>query len=148
MGMVYELSSIREGLRQADSKRKRGQRYPVELRERALAYLARREAAGVSAPDVAAELRVSYWTLWGWRRPPRPQKNRVKAGRLIEQLKTGTESSAAVTIAPVAGAWVPVDVIASSTPSRSSTIVVRAACGVEVAGLDVEQIAELIRRLS
>ena len=96
----------------------RGQRgYPAELREAVLAYAARRKSERGSQDKVAAELGMSAQTLCYWRALARQRER---------------------------GGLAPVAIVAARESPREVVV----ECGpLRVRGLDVNGVAELLRRL-
>ncbi len=97
-----------------------GRRYPAPLRQVATEYLRRRQADGVAVSTVAGELGVKRHTLLAWAAAP------VGAAATPE--------------------FVPVRVVADL--ARPSTIVVHGPGGLRIEGLDLADVAELVRRLA
>jgi len=102
-------------------KRGPGRRYPEAVKREVLAYLAERRKAGRGPATVAVELGIPKRSIKLWSEAPRP---------------TGTASFVAMTMAPVV----------SEAPAPR--IVVHGPAGVRVEGLDVETLADLLRRLA
>jgi len=107
----------------AEAKISRGKKYPTELRQAINRYADIRRADGVTSKQVAEELGVKWHTLMHWR-TGRPKKK----------------------------ALVPVNIIKSPLVSHAEltakAIIVRLGRGVTVEGLDIGQLAQLIRSLS
>ncbi len=99
--------------------------YPKEIRERALAFARRRRAEGASYTVLASELGLSVMTLHGW----------LKGGRGRGRKK------------PRLPRLVPVEVVPEEEAKPAGAVVV-ASGGIRVEGLQVEQIATLLRSLA
>lgn len=108
------------------SRRKTGTRYPKSLRTRALAYTRARQAEGFSLQKIAAEISLAPHTLRHW---------------LTASVSTiAPEPADSATFQRV-----------ELLPSRSQpipTLRVHGPCGLIIDGLDLDSLADLLRRLS
>lgn len=100
-----------------------GKGFAAEVREQAVAYAARRRAQGVSQQVLATELGLAVTTLENWR-------HQSAHGAIVPGFR-------AVQLAHEHA----VEVVGSG-------VVVHGAHGVRIEGLDVAQLAELLRRLA
>ena len=123
MKLAKEARRFREAVKRG-GPRKRTTPYPGFLRAEAMEYFEARRAAGASTYAVAKELGLGVDTLRRWSRPRAPLEAVVS-----------TRSFA------------PVEVIAGSARPVESRSVVYGPCGLRIEGLDMEEVAELIRRL-
>ena len=109
----------------------RGRRYPKRLQKRVVEYYRRRCTEGLSGGDIAAELGIPWKTIERWH-----------------------AQTSQPTVAPLhLPAFEPVHVVELPTstptpPSSRSTLVVRGPAGLCIEGLDLDTLAELVRRLS
>ena len=105
------------------ARKRRGSRYPVDLQRSIEEYSELRQAAGLTFREVAGELGINWHTMMGWRKRKQARKKvrpvRIVADRRQRQAK----------------------------PSATS-VLVRFPSGVTVDGLDIAQVAELMRSLS
>lgn len=104
---------------------KTGTRYPKALRLRALTYAHARRAEGASLSKIAAEIALSVHTLRHWlsapasRTPPTPA---VASFQSVHVLPT--------------------------RPDAVPTLRIHGPCGLLIEGLDLDSLADLLRRLS
>lgn len=106
----------------------RGRRYPKRLQKRVVEYYRLRSSQGLSDKEIAAELGILWKTLQRW------QKQTAQA----------PNSTHAPVFEPVHIVDPPVD---AATTTRN-TLVVRGPAGLCIEGLDLDGLAELVRRLS
>lgn len=99
----------------------RGNPHPAQLRARIVAYVEHRCASGVSRRAACAELGVAEATLVRWTKPECRKSSRT----------TG---------------FLPV--VVSEPASAPAGLEVRGPCGLRIAGLSLEELAELLRRLA
>lgn len=112
------------------AEHKIGKQYPSEFRDEVMVFAERRLAEGAALPQVAREIGISYWTVWGWLR--------TKRGCVSQDGGKSTEMS-----------MVPVRVVEARPTSASRTpLTVHGPCGLRIEGADVETIAALVRRLA
>jgi hypothetical protein len=107
----------------AEAKISRGKRCPTELRQAINRYSDIRRADGATAKQVAEELGIKWHTLMHWRTGKRNKKALVPVSIIKSPLEPYSEV-------------------------RSRAIIIRLARGVTVEGLEVGQLAQLIRSLS
>lgn len=120
------MEDMRNELKTALSElgpRGRGRAYPKGLLEKVLTYTVARRRQGAKLVEVAAELGLSDQTLSRWLGEKRSSTKFVQ-----------------VVAAPAAS-------VAVSKPVTPSAIVVHAPRGLRIEGLDVEAVAELVRRV-
>lgn len=103
----------------------RGRRYSKRLQRRVVEHYRMRTLEGLSNRQIAAELGIPWETIHRWN-------------------KELADSSIVPTQSPT---FTPVEVLDSAPPVRS-TLVVRGPAGLYIEGLDVDALAELVRRLS
>lgn len=103
-----------------------GWQYAANVRVRALAYARQRRAEGGGIKRIAAELGVPWQTLAYW-------------------LKAPGSASTGAALVPVALRG---DMAESPGARWPSTLVVHGPLGLRIEGLDIEGLAELLRRLS
>jgi hypothetical protein len=125
MGMKEEAATIRAAVGALVGRRGRGNPYPEELRRRAVEYFHARRKQRISPAKICLELGIGVPTLRNW-------TARTKA-RVVVRNSAKFERLAVI------------EAPASAPPSR---IVVRGPGGLCIEGLDIEALAELIRRLS
>lgn len=94
--------------------RGKGRAYPIDLREKIVAYVGDRRADGAELKAIGDEIGVSWRTLSQWSADARPAFRRVEVAR----------------------------------PTPSSTFTVHGPRGVRVDGLDLDELADLLRRLA
>ena len=112
-----EASSIRAEIERLP-KRGRGRRYPTALRTRVLSYLQSRSQEGVSAKGVGDEIGLSVWTLSRWQKEsPTPPTPNFERVELVVE------------------------------PAARSRLVVYGPAGLRIEGLDLADLAELVRRV-
>ena len=117
MAEQYKAEQLRARVRAMET-RGRGRRYPEDLVNAAVAYVTARRAKGITLRAAAREIELSWRTVEHWLHHRRPAREATLRR---------------VTIAPPLRAAPAVTVV---TPQ-----------GVRVEGLDVEQAAELLKRL-
>lgn len=105
------------------SRRKTGTRYPKSLRTRALAYTRARQTEGASIHKIAAEIGLAPHTLHNWLSPP-----------------SSTAASASAPFQRVE--------LLPSRPQPAPTLRIHGPCGLVIDGLDLDTLADLLRRLS
>jgi hypothetical protein len=125
MGMAKEAAAIRAEVGALVGRRGRGNPYPAELRRRAVEYFHARRKQRISPAKICLELGIGVPTLRNWTSPKKAHS-------------VGTRSAGFERLAII-------DVPVSAPPSG---IVVRGPGGLCIEGLDIEALAELIRRLS
>ncbi len=107
-----------------------GEPYPEVFREELMAFARARVAEGVKLARAAAEIGISYWTVWGW----------FRAERTVKRKTQTTRPSRAI---------VPVHIVTPKvTDVKRGTLTITGPCGVRVEGADIETLAALLRRLS
>jgi hypothetical protein len=124
MRMEHQAVAIRAVLARL-GERGRGKRYPKALQERAVSYYCARRAQGAAQREIGDELGMPWQTLQRW----------------------ATAGDAPLVPATSAG-FQPVEVIDAPTPAQRGPIVVRGPAGLRIEGLDLDTLAELLRRLS
>ena len=114
----YELK------RRIKATRKRsGSRYPADLQRSIEEYAELRQAAGLSFREVADELEINWHTMMGWRKRKQTRK-KLRPVRIVADRRQPKAKASA------------------------KTVTVRFPSGVTVDGLDIGQVAELMRSLS
>lgn len=103
-------------------------RYPGWLRSKTVGYYERRAQAGVDMREVAAEIGLSTASLRRW----------VAESR-YRQSKQAT---------PQESGFVPVTVASESTEQPETRLVVRGPMGLQIEGLDLDGVVELLRRVA
>lgn len=109
------------------ARRKTGTRYPKSLRARALAYTRARQTEGASLHKIAAEISLAPHTLRNWLSLPLS------------------------TIAPKPAESAPfqrVQLLPSHPQQPALTLRIHGPCGLVIDGLDLNTLADLLRRLS
>ncbi len=105
------------------TRKRRGSRYPAALRRSIEEYAELRQAAGLTFREVADELGINWYTMMGWRKRKQSHKKlrpvRIVADRRERRAK-----------------------------QSGKTVTVRFPSGATVEGLDIAQVAELMRSLS
>jgi hypothetical protein len=119
MDLEKLVAEFRAAVRRA-GPRGAGRRYPPALRRMAVEYFRRRRAAGTSVEAISRELGVKRHTIVGWTAMPE--------------------------VAATAPTFVPVSVVAD--PPVGPRIVVLGPGGLRIEGLDLAEVAELLRRLA
>jgi len=104
-------------------RRHGGSRYPADLRKEIKRYAEARKAEGLTFRDVTAEIGMNWHTMMGWRK----SKHARKALRRVKIVTPSTRPEREMS---------------------AKSLTVRFAGGATVQGLDIGQVAELIRRLS
>lgn len=118
---MVTLESIRRSISEM-GKRGRGHAYPEPLRTEIIEYAAARRAAGVKIDTIGEELGIPWRTLVRWM--PRVRKGRFRPVEIADKVE-------ALKVSP------------SVTPGP----VVHGPRGLRIEGLDLEGLAELVRRL-
>jgi len=101
------------------TKRGRGSRYPSELKERLLAYTVERRRAGITLEAIGAEVGVSWRTLSRWSSEARRTQRKFRR----------------------------VEVVTPQAAIPRSLVVVHGPCGTRIEGLDLDGVADLLRKL-
>ena len=117
------MENVREELKQELSKlgpRGRGRPYPKGLLETLLSYTVARRRQGAKVVEVAAELGMKFHTLARWLGERRATTARFER----------------------------VDVVAPPAPPAPRTLVVHGPRGLRIEGLDLTDVAELVRRVA
>ena len=125
MRMEERAAAIRAEIAALPGKRGPGNRYPLELRERIVEYTRARRKQGLSIVKICLELGIGIATLRSW--------TAIKRAPSVKMAAVGFERLEVVDTAP---------------RSISKPIVVRGPAGLCIEGLDIDTLAELIRRLS
>ncbi len=102
-----------------------GWKYAAEIRERVLAYARRRRAEGGGIKSIAAELGLPWQTLDYWLHGRKPEARSEKVPLLPVTLEA--------------------EVIKRT---GEATLVVHGPRGLRIEGLDIEDLADLVRRLA
>jgi hypothetical protein len=105
-----------------------GRRYPKRLQRRVVEYYRLRSSQGLSDAEIAAEVGIPWKTIQRW----------------CEQSPASTPETDSSAFEPVQI----VETVASPLPASRSTLVVRGPAGLCIEGLDLDSLAELVRRLS
>lgn len=126
MPHATESAALRAAFSQI-TRRKTGTRYPKPLRLRALVYCRARQSEGHPLTAIASELGLAVHTLRNW-------------------LAADTPESALEAL-PNTPHFHPVHIIESPPPHRKSAFLLRGPAGITIEGLDIESLAELLRRL-
>jgi hypothetical protein len=100
-----------------------GGRFPVDLQQAVNEYAELRQAGGSTFREVAAELGVNWHTMMGWRKR-KVTKKKLRRVRVVKPSRRAKNEGIA------------------------KTVTVRFPKGVIVDGLDIQQVAELMRSLS
>jgi hypothetical protein len=117
-----QAAAIRVELERLE-RRGQGKAYPEHVRRLAVAYYRSRRDAGASIAEAGAELGIPWRTVYGW-------AARDRAPDM-----------------PVAG-FSPVEILDAPRPRPHGPIVVEHRSGLRIEGLDLDSLAELLRRLS
>jgi hypothetical protein len=125
MRMEERAAGIRAEIAALPGERGPGNRYPTELRERIVEYSSGRRKQGLSIVKISLELGIGIATLRSW---------------------TATKRAPSIKI-PSAG-FERLEVIDAPACSKAPRFVVRGPAGLCIEGLDIDTLAELIRRLS
>lgn len=125
MGMEEEAAAIRAEIVTLPGPRGAGHRYPVALRHRIVGYCLARRKQRVSMAKISLELGIGVPTLRLWTSP--------KEMRAIGMGSAGFER---------------LEIIDTPASSTNAKLVVRGPGGLCIEGLDIDALAELIRRLS
>lgn len=126
MPHATESAALRAAFSQI-TRCKTGTRYPKPLRLRALVYCRARRSEGYSLAAIAVELGLAMHTLRNWLAADAPES-------ALEAL-TNTSH------------FQPVHIIESPPPHPKSAFLLRGPSGITIEGLDIQSLAELIRRL-
>jgi hypothetical protein len=124
MRMEEEAAAIRAAVGALVGRRGRGNPYPEGLRRRAVEYFRTRRKQRISPTKICLELGMGIATLRSWTSPKRARVEMASAG--FERL----------------------EVINASSSLTTARFVVRGPAGLCIEGLDIDTLAELIRRLS
>jgi hypothetical protein len=125
MRMKEEAAAIRAEVGALVGRRNRGNPYPEELRRRAIEYFRARRKQRISPAKISVELGIGIPTLRSWTTP--------KKTRIVGMDSVGFER---------------VEIVNESASSTNGRFVVRGPGGLCIEGLDIDNLAELIRRLS
>ena len=125
MGMERQAAAIRAEVFALGDRRGRGKAYPEELRRRAVAYFVACRAEGMAITEIGAHLGIPWQTLQKWAS--------VADATLVTTNGAGFER---------------VEVMDTSSSTQRGRVVVHGPRGLCIEGLDVDMLAELIRRLS
>lgn len=123
MRIEEEAAAIRAEVGALVGRRGRGNPYPKELRRRAIEYFRARRKQRISPAKISLELGIGIPTLRNW---------------------TSSKGAPGVQIA----GFERLEVIDAPTNSTAKQFVVRGPAGLCIEGLDIDKLAELIRRLS
>lgn len=123
--MEEEAAAIRAEIAALPGPRGAGHRYPVALRNRIVGYCLARRKQRVSMAKICLELGIGVPTLRLWTSPKRERE--------ITDGSAGFER---------------LEVVNAPSSSSSERFVVRGPGGLCIEGLDIDSLAELIRRLS
>ena len=123
MGMKEDAEAIRAEVGALVGRRGRGNPYPEELRGRAIEYFRARRKRQISPAKISEELGIGIPTLRNWTSPKRARVEMASAG--FERLE-----------------------LIDAPTSIAARFVVRGPAGLFIEGLDIDTLAELIRRLS
>lgn len=126
MHHATESAALRAAFSQI-THRKTGTRYPKPLRLRALVYCRARQSEGHTLTAIAIELGLATFTLRHWLAADAPES-------ALEAL-------------PNTPHFQPVHIIESPPQHRKSAFLLRGPSGITIEGLDIQSLAELIRRL-
>lgn len=119
-----EAAAIRKAVAALPGRRGRGSPYPDELRERVVAYCRARREQGAAMSTIASEVGIIWQTIDRW----------VSSGTSVGLVKSAGFERFEI-----------VDTPASIANGR---FIVRGPKGLCIEGLDIDALAELIRRLS
>jgi hypothetical protein len=123
-----QLQQLAESIRAEVSAFKgrpgRGNPYPETLRCRAVEYYRERRKQGAALPGIAAEIGIKWQSLGRW-----------------------VSSDAPVGLTKSAG-FERLEIVDTLAPATNGRFVVRGPGGLCIEGLDIDALAELIRRLS
>lgn len=101
------------------TKRGRGSRYPNELKQRLLAYTTERRRAGIKLEAIGAEVGVSWRTLSRWGSEEGWARRKFRR----------------------------VEVVTGQAVVARSIVIVHGPCGTRIEGLDLDGVADLLRKL-
>jgi hypothetical protein len=105
-----------------------GRRYPKRVQKRVVEYYRLRSSQGLSDGEIAAEVGIPSKTIQRWH----------------EQTPEATSQTQSPAFEPVQIA----EPVASAMHAYRGTLVVRGPAGLCIEGLDLDTLAELVRRLS
>lgn len=125
MRMEEEAAAIRAEVGALVGRRGRGNPYPEKLRRRAIEYFRARRKQEISPAKISLELGIGIPTLRNW--------TSTKNTRAIEMASAGFEQ---------------LEVINTQHCPTPARLVVHGPAGLCIEGLDINTLAELIRRLS
>ena len=125
MRMEERAAAIRAEIAALPGRRGPGNPYPKELRERIVEYCRVRRKQRISIPKISSELGIGIPTLRNW---------------------TSSKDTPGVKMA--SAGFERLEVIDAPTNSITRQFVVRGPAGLCIEGLDIDTLAELIRRLS
>ncbi|MDC3984504.1 hypothetical protein [Polyangium jinanense] len=115
-------SAIRAEIERSEG-RGRGRAYPEQVRRRAIEYFWSRRDEGATIAEIGPEIGLHWRTLYGWAKGAAPPE------------------------LPAAG-FSPVEIIDVPATRAGGPFVVQHRSGLRVEGLDLDALAELLRRLS
>lgn len=125
MRMAEEAAWIRAQVGAIVGRRGRGNPYPDEVRRRAVEYFFARRKQRISPAKICLELGIGVPTLRSWTSPPKR--------RIVGIGAAGFER---------------LEIVDEHAGSAKERLVVRGPGGLCIEGLDIDSLAELIRRLS
>jgi hypothetical protein len=125
MRMEERAEGIRAEIAALPGERGPGNRYPAELRERIVEYWRLRRKQKVSTVKISGELGIGIATLRSWTIP--------KKIRAVGMSSASFER---------------VEIVNAQAITTNGPIVVRGPGGICVEGLDIDNLAKLIQRLS
>jgi hypothetical protein len=125
MRMEERAAEIRAQIAALPGQRGPGNRYPAELRERIVEFWRMRRKQKIPMVKVSVELGIGIPTLRSW---------------------TSSKNTPGIKMA--SAGFERLEVINAPTSSTTRQFVVRGPAGLCIEGLDIDKLAELIRRLS
>lgn len=126
MGREQQAEGLRGDIARLE-QRGRGRRYPEAVQQRAVEYYWARRVEGAAVAEIGPELGLSWKTVHRWAKDrPKPTMNALTSSAGFEQVQLLEAPRAA---------------------SRAS-ITVKGPRGLCIEGLDLDMLAELLRRLS
>ena len=122
--MEQEAAAIRKAIAALPGRRGRGSPYPDELRQRVVTYYRARRKQGAAMSTIASEVGIIWQTIDRW---------------VSSEVPVGLMKSAG---------FERLEIVDTPAPIANGRFVVRGPGGVCIEGLDIDSLAELIRRLS
>lgn len=127
MQLAHQAAAIRAEVSRIEGRRGRGKAYPRSLQITAASYFRAKRAQGASQRDIGEELGIHEDTLRRW----------ASALSDAPPLESTPPSD-----------FAPVEILDAAPPRPRGAILVRGPGGLLIEGLDIDSLAELVRRLS